>query len=189
MYQQNISQQSYNQHQHVPFQDGDLANTVLCELKRVAREYATACLEASNMDIRHLFEQLLHQTLGDQEYLYQTMSQLNLYGQPSSAPQQELQKETQHHQQQLGGLQNFMQQWHGSSRGGQAGFRQNENIQQQQFQQQNQYQQQFRQNNMQIQQQHHSSSLPEATRETGSKSLNNYTTDNPFPPVDRFRGA
>lgn len=213
MYQPNISQQAYNQHQHVPLQDGDLANSVLCELKRVAREYATACLEASNTDIRQLFEQLLHQTLHDQEHLYQTLSQLNLYGQPSSAPQQGLMKETQHHQQQLVGLQGFMQQWHGQSSAIQ-GFRQNEGVMQQQHTQPNQqqyFQQQHDQQNQQqyfqqqhaqqqlgqsgpswnnqamnsnssqpSTQQHHSSALSEATRETGSEPNNNHTSGTPF---------
>lgn len=154
MYQQNMGQQGYNQHQHVPLQDGDLANVVLCELKRVAREYATACLEASNLDIRQLFEQLLHQTLRDQEHLYQIMGQLNLYGQPASAPQNELQKEVHNHQQQLGILQGFMQQWHGANKNEQAGFRQYGGIQQlqnQQYQQNQQLQQNQQQQNQQLQ--------------------------------------
>ena len=157
MYQQNMTQQGFNQqHQHVPLQDADLSNTVLNELKRVAREYATACLEASNPDIRQLFEQLLHQTMRDQEHLYQTINQLNMYGQPSSADQNELLKEVQNHQQQLGNLQGFMQQWQqGANRGGQtqaqAGYRQNAyNQQPQQYQQNQQIQQ--RPQNLQYQQ-------------------------------------
>ncbi|PYI51229.1 spore coat protein [Paenibacillus flagellatus] len=90
--------------------DEDIANLILGELKRFAREYTTAALESSNPSIRHTFEQLVAHTLRDQNELYRAMSQNNMYGQPTPAQQQEVQKELQKQSRTLGELQTFLQQ-------------------------------------------------------------------------------
>ncbi|MGO4276909.1 spore coat protein, partial [Paenibacillus sp. TAF58] len=52
MYQQNpYQQQQQSGQQQVQLKDEDLANFVLNELKRSAREYTTAALEAANPQI------------------------------------------------------------------------------------------------------------------------------------------
>lgn len=94
----------------------DLASTVLCDLKRVVREYATAATEASCPDIRQLFTRLLDNTLKAQGQLYQAMEKSNMYNPASPALRQELDKQAHQYkktaqktkqmlQQKLGGLQ------------------------------------------------------------------------------------
>lgn len=94
----------------VQLSDSDLANVVLSELKRVAREYTTAALEASDPQIRQLFERALQQTLQDQEKLYKVMGALNLYGQPVKASRQDLQSELQSNAQTSQKLRSWMEQ-------------------------------------------------------------------------------
>ena len=65
MYQQNSQQQ-----QQVDLEDLDFANFVLSELKRSAREYTTAALEAANPSIRQTFQSLLQKTLDDQSLFF-----------------------------------------------------------------------------------------------------------------------
>lgn len=71
----------------------DLAFTVLADLKRVVREYATAATESTCPDIRQLFTQLLHNTLDAQGRLFQAMQQNNMYNTASPALRQELDKQ------------------------------------------------------------------------------------------------
>lgn len=71
----------------------DLAYTVLADLKRVVREYATAATESTCPDIRQLFTQLLNNTLAAQGRLFQAMQQNNMYNTASPALRQELDKQ------------------------------------------------------------------------------------------------
>lgn len=90
-----MSTQQQHTANRVQLSDKDLANFVLSELKRVAREYTTAALEASDPQIRQLFERALQQTLQDQEKLFKVMGSLNMSGQPMMATRQDLQSELQ----------------------------------------------------------------------------------------------
>ena len=94
MYQQNSQQQQ----QQVDLEDLDFANFVLSELKRSAREYTTAALEAANPGIRQTFETLLQKTLDDQALVFQEIQKLGGYQiQPAEQQmiEQELQKQSQ----------------------------------------------------------------------------------------------
>ena len=92
------------------FQDEDLANFVLAELKRTSEEYTSAILEAQNPQIRHTLQTLLQKALTDQARLFDSMRSLNLYEAPAPAQPQELQKAIQSKQQSWSKLQNFAQQ-------------------------------------------------------------------------------
>lgn len=110
-----MNQQSFQQ------KDQDIANLVLSELKRAAGEYTTAAMEVVNPMIRRSFESHLQQTLQMQEQLFQVMKQLQMYGQPTMAAQQDIQQELNHHRQQAGKLQFFVEQHvHLSGRSNQA---------------------------------------------------------------------
>jgi spore coat protein CotF len=92
MYQQNSQQQ--HQQQQVDLEDLDFANFVLSELKRSAREYTTAALEAANPGIRQTFETLLQKTLDDQALVFQEIQSLGGY-QIQQAEQQMIEQEIQ----------------------------------------------------------------------------------------------
>ncbi|MDQ0061156.1 spore coat protein [Paenibacillus harenae] len=99
------------QQQNQPFlSDEDLAYTVLCDLKRVVREYATAATEASCPDIRELFTKLTNSTLTMQGQLFQAMQQANMYNTASPALRQELDKQMKQYQQTKQKTQQFLQQ-------------------------------------------------------------------------------
>ena len=109
-YQQNQQNQQSQQSQHCHLADQDLANIVLAEMKRTAREYTTAILEANNPSVRENFYSLLDRTLQDQELVYTLLDQMNMYGQPPSASQKEIQKEEEQQRQRAIELQFFLQQ-------------------------------------------------------------------------------
>jgi len=71
----------------------DLANTVLCDLKRVVREYATAATESSCPSIRQQFTRLMDSTLAMQGKLFTVLKQNNMYSAASPALRQELDKQ------------------------------------------------------------------------------------------------
>ncbi|GLX67125.1 spore coat protein [Paenibacillus glycanilyticus] len=87
----------YQQQHHLP--DEDLAYTVLSDLKRVVREYATAATESTCPEVRQMFTQLLNSTLKLQGNLFQVMQQNNMYSTASSALRQEIDKQTKEYQQ------------------------------------------------------------------------------------------
>jgi spore coat protein CotF len=122
--------QGFQGQQQMKLQEQDLANILLCELKRVAREYATATLEASNPQIRQMFHYLLNQTLQDQAQLFQDIQQMNQYGDIPTAQRQDVQKELQKHSQTTSNLQSMVQQTIGS-----AGFGQQQGYGQPSYQQ------------------------------------------------------
>ncbi|MDP5275936.1 spore coat protein [Chengkuizengella axinellae] len=98
--------------QHVALPDKDMANIVLSELKRMSREYTTACLEAANPMVHQTFNQLLQKSLADQMQLFQLMNQQGMYN-VTAAPTQEIQKEQQKFRQCGFETQQFMQQYLG----------------------------------------------------------------------------
>ncbi|MGO4371530.1 spore coat protein [Paenibacillus sp. 2TAB19] len=99
------------QQQNQPFlSDEDMAYTVLSDLKRVVREYATAATEASCPDIRDLFTKLLNSTLTMQGQVFQAMQQANMYNTASPALRQELDKQMKEYQQTKQKTQQFLQQ-------------------------------------------------------------------------------
>ncbi|MFS1514718.1 spore coat protein [Chengkuizengella sp. SCS-71B] len=110
----NMSQQMGQQHVALP--DKDMANLALSELKRMAREYTTACLESANPMVHQNFNQLLQKTLADQAQLFQIMSQQGMYN-ATPASMQEIEKEQQKFNQCGYETQQFMQQYLG---GGQS---------------------------------------------------------------------
>jgi spore coat protein CotF len=108
--QQGYSQQQQAQGQQVYLQDQDLAKIVLSELKRIGREYTIATQEATNPQIRQIFQALLQKTLQDQALVFQEIQQLGGYGEIPEAPQQDIQKELQKQSQTASKLQSFVQQ-------------------------------------------------------------------------------
>lgn len=76
----------------------DWLYTVLCDLKRTVREYATAVTEASDDSLRKIFTDLLNSTLTMQGQVYTLMKQNNMYNASSPAQAQEIQKQIQTYQ-------------------------------------------------------------------------------------------
>ncbi|MFC4304976.1 spore coat protein [Cohnella boryungensis] len=96
--------------------EADMAYTILSDLKRVTREYATAATESVCPDIRQMFTQLLDDTLKLQGELYMAMQQNNMYNASSPAMKQELDKQLKQYQQTQQQTAQFVQQ----SQSGQA---------------------------------------------------------------------
>ncbi|QNK59846.1 spore coat protein [Paenibacillus sp. PAMC21692] len=88
----------------------DLASTVLSDLKRVVREYATATTESTCPDMRQLFTKLLNNTLNAQGQLFTAMQQANMYNTASPALRQELDKQAQQYKQTQQQTKQFLQQ-------------------------------------------------------------------------------
>ncbi|CAM3408188.1 spore coat protein [Paenibacillus lupini] len=102
----------YQQH-HLP--DEDLAYTVLSDLKRVVREYATAATESSCPEVRQMFTQLLNSTLKLQGNLFTTMQSANMYNTASPALRQEIDKQTKEYQQTQQKTSQYLQQRMGAA--------------------------------------------------------------------------
>lgn len=100
MQQQQQSQQQQQQQQTVQnlLPEKDWLYTVLCDLKRTVREYATAVTEASDDSLRKIFTDLLNSTLTMQGQVYTLMKQNNMYNASSPAQGQEIQKQIQTYQ-------------------------------------------------------------------------------------------
>lgn len=109
-YQQTNQQTHFQTNATFRFQDADLANFVLGELKRTAEEYTSAILEAQNPQLRHSLQTILIKTLNDQARLFDSMRSLNLYEAPTPAQPQEVQKAIQTKQQEWTKLQSLTQQ-------------------------------------------------------------------------------
>lgn len=90
--------------------DEDLLNTILCDLKRTVREYATAATESACPAVRRVFNDLTMKTLQIQGDLYTHMSQLNMYPAPSKALRQDVDKQLQSAQQMQQKVGQFVQQ-------------------------------------------------------------------------------
>lgn len=79
--------------QSVILTEQDLANTLLCDLKRVVREYATAATEATCPDVRAMYTQLLNTALTSQGNLFYAMKASQIYEQPLLASQQTIKQQ------------------------------------------------------------------------------------------------
>ncbi|WP_256760813.1 spore coat protein [Cohnella sp. WQ 127256] len=90
--------------------DEDMAYTILSDLKRVTREYATAATESVCPDIRQMFTQMLNSTLTLQGELYTVMQQNNMYNASSPVMKQEVDKQLQQYQQTQQKTNQFVQQ-------------------------------------------------------------------------------
>lgn len=90
--------------------DEDLAYTVLADLKRVTREYATAATESSCPSVRQHFTQLMNTSLAMQGELYTAMSQQKMYNAASPALRQEIDKQLKSYQQTQQKTNQFVQQ-------------------------------------------------------------------------------
>lgn len=142
MYQQ--QQMNAGQAQYI-MPEEDMAYTVLSDLKRVVREYATAATESSCQQIRGMFSHLMNDTLHMQGELFKVMEQSNMYSTASPVLRQEIDKQLQQNQQTLQKTQQHLQKL---GLGGQAGmggsfnpsFMQNQQSQQQPFTQNQQQQ-------------------------------------------------
>ncbi|MGN7457636.1 spore coat protein [Paenibacillus pasadenensis] len=99
-----------NQMQQPKLPDADWAYTVLADLKRVVREYATAATESTCPEIRKLFTDLTNSTLQMQGELYNAMQAANMYDTSSPALRQDIQKQLQTYQQTQQQTQQFIQQ-------------------------------------------------------------------------------
>ncbi|MFB9330308.1 spore coat protein [Paenibacillus aurantiacus] len=96
MFQQSNGQKQA--HTHLLAEE-DLAYSVLADLKRVSKEYATAVTESNCPEIRQMFTSLLNSTIRLQGELYSVMSQNNMYDTPTAALRQEVDKQLQKQQQ------------------------------------------------------------------------------------------
>lgn len=95
--------------------DEDLMNTILCDLKRTVREYATAATESACPAVRRVFNQMTMDTLQLQGDLYTHMSQMNMYPAPAKALRQDVDKQLQMAQQTQQKTGQFVQQKTGQS--------------------------------------------------------------------------
>ncbi|BBI32190.1 spore coat protein [Cohnella abietis] len=95
---------------HPALTDEDLASTILSDLKRVTREYATAATESVCPETRQMFTQLMNTTLTMQGELYTVMQQNNMYNASSPALKQEITKQLQQYQQTQQKTSQFIQQ-------------------------------------------------------------------------------
>ncbi|MGO4109334.1 spore coat protein [Paenibacillus sp. YAF4_2] len=121
----------YQQH-HLP--DEDLAYTVLSDLKRVVREYATAATESSCPEVRQMFTQLLNSTLKLQGNLFTTMQSANMYNTASPALRQEIDKQTKEYQQTQQKTSQYLQQRMGTAQPSFMQYGQSQQPQQQSHQ-------------------------------------------------------
>lgn len=80
-------------------EEKDWLNTILCDLKRTTREYATAATESNCQVVRQEFTRLLNDTLTLQGRLFDFMKQQNMYNTSSPALAQEVSKQIQQYQQ------------------------------------------------------------------------------------------
>lgn len=95
----------------------DLVSTVLSDLKRIVREYATAATESTCPDIRQMFTKLMDSSLTLQGQLFTAMQQQNMYNTSSPALRQEMAKQEKQYQQTQQKTQQFLQQNLGQQQG------------------------------------------------------------------------
>lgn len=98
------------QHHQSILPDEDLASTIISDLKRVVREYATAATESTCPEIRKMFTDLLNSTLTMQGQLFTVMQQNNMYNASSPALRQEIDKQGKQYDQTLQKTNQFVQQ-------------------------------------------------------------------------------
>ncbi|WEK55207.1 MAG: spore coat protein [Candidatus Cohnella colombiensis] len=94
--------------------DEDMAYTILSDLKRVTREYATAATESVCTQTRQMFTTMLDDTLRMQGELFNAMNQNQMYNTASPALRQELDKQHKQYQQTQQQTNQFVEQCHAS---------------------------------------------------------------------------
>ncbi|WP_081667414.1 spore coat protein [Paenibacillus pinihumi] len=99
----------YQNHHQALLPDEDLAYTILADLKRVTREYATGATEANCDNVRQMFTNLMNTTLHLQGDLYRIMKQNNMYSAASPCLKQEIDKQIQQNKQNLQKTQQLVQ--------------------------------------------------------------------------------
>ncbi|WP_424767260.1 spore coat protein [Paenibacillus sp. sgz302251] len=107
----------YQQQSHSILTEEDLAGTILADLKRIVREYATAATESTCQDIRQMFTKLTNSALTLQGQLFQVMQQANMYNTSSQALRQDLDKQVKQYQQTKQKTMQFVQQNLGQRQG------------------------------------------------------------------------
>lgn len=107
----------YTQNSSAFMPDEDCLNTVLCDLKRTVREYATAATESSCPSVRRTFNDLTMETLRLQGDLYMKMQQMNMYEAPGKALRQDVDKQIQNAHQTQQKSQQFVSQKTGQGYG------------------------------------------------------------------------
>jgi len=90
--------------------DEDLAYTVLADLKRVTREYATAATESVCPTVRQQFTQLLNTTLQMQGELFTSMQSANMYNASTPTLKQDIDKNLKTYQDTQKKTEQFVQQ-------------------------------------------------------------------------------
>ncbi|SFL90652.1 Coat F domain-containing protein [Paenibacillus sp. 1_12] len=133
-------QQGQHNQQGNLLQEQDWANLLLSELKRSAREYTTAALEAVNPVLCQTFQNLANKTMQDQAQLFSVLSQMSGYGSVHMASLQEVQQQLQQHSSKVEQLQSSVQQSLQQSNTSQAGLYQQQ-AEQQAYQSYQPYQQ------------------------------------------------
>jgi spore coat protein CotF len=99
----------YQNQQRVAMPEADMAYTILSDLKRVTREYATAATESNCNNVRQMFINLLNNTLHLQGELYKVMKQNNMYSTASPCLRQEIDKQLQQNKQNFQKTRQFVQ--------------------------------------------------------------------------------
>ncbi|PZD95097.1 spore coat protein [Paenibacillus sambharensis] len=90
--------------------DADMAGTILADLKRVSREYATAVTEAACPEIRRGFNDLLSSTLQLQGKLYELMRDQHMYSTPSAAARNEISSKLENNRNEAGQTEHYLHQ-------------------------------------------------------------------------------
>ncbi|BFH70213.1 MAG: spore coat protein [Paenibacillus dendritiformis] len=108
----------------------DLLHTILNDLKRTSREYATGVTEAACPSVRQMFTDLTNSTLQMQGQLFNLMQQQNMYSVASPALRDEVNKRLRDQEQTMQKANQFVQQklqaqqGYGASYYGQGGYQQ-----------------------------------------------------------------
>ncbi|BFH15797.1 spore coat protein [Paenibacillus melissococcoides] len=100
----------------------DLLHTILNDLKRTSREYATGVTEAACPSVRQMFTDLANSTLQMQGQLFNLMQQQNMYSVASPALREEVNKRLRDQEQTMQKANQFVQQKLQAQQGYGAGF-------------------------------------------------------------------
>lgn len=100
----------------------DLLHTILNDLKRTSREYATGVTEAACPTVRQMFTDLTNSTLQMQGQLFNLMQQQNMYSVASPALRDEVNKRLRDHEQTMQKANQFVQQKLQAQQGYGAGY-------------------------------------------------------------------
>lgn len=104
-----------SQHHVSILSDEDLASTVLGDLKRVVREYATAATESACPKVRQMFTDLLNNTLTAQGQMFTTMKNAQMYEMGITALQTDINEQIQTYKQTQQGTNEWLSNIHNQS--------------------------------------------------------------------------